>query len=357
MRAPAPCPVSRLRRPRLLVVGCGDVGMRLLGRLGARIADRQISVVAVTRDPARRAAARGLGARTLAIDLDAPLRGPRAGTAGLRPGAAPDARRLGGLARWSIHLAPPPDTGEDDPRLGRLIAARGRSVALARRRFGRNAELLPLRERLRPPLAAGLPGRWTLIGTTGVYGDCGGAEVDEARPVAPTTARAKRRVAAERRLRGAVRTGLVRGSVLRVPGIYAHDRLPVDRLRRGLPAPVPAEDTYTNHVHAEDLAAIAWLALFRGRPGRTVNAVDDSDLRMGDWFDRVADACGLPRPPRLPRAELARQVSPMMLSFMSESRRLSNRRLKRELRVRLRWPTVDAALAEVRRQHPAGKAH
>ncbi|HSQ73193.1 MAG TPA: SDR family NAD(P)-dependent oxidoreductase, partial [Rubrivivax sp.] len=80
-----------------------------------------------------------------------------------------------------------------------------------------------------------------------------------------------------------------------------------------------------------------------------VNAVDDSSLKMGDWFDRVADTFGLPRPPRLPRAELAERVSPVMLSFMSESRRLSNRRLKRELRARLRWPTVDATLAEVKK--------
>lgn len=362
MRAPAPVPVARLRRPRLLVVGCGDVGLRLLRRLAKRIAHGQLSAVAVTRDPTRRAAARGLGARTLGVDLDAPTRKASArGPEGAPASAAatplvPSARRLGGLARWTVYLAPPPDSGEDDPRLGHLITARGRARALARRRLGRDAETLPLAERLRPPLAATAPARWTLIGTTGVYGDCGGALVDESRPPRPVTARAKRRVAAERRARDAVRRGLASVALLRVPGIYAHDRLPDDRLRRGLPAPLPAEDSHTNHIHADDLAAIAWLALLRGRPGRAVNAVDDSDLKMGDWFDRVADACGLPRPPRLPRAELAAQVSPMMLSFMNESRRLANRRLKRELRARLRWPTVDAALAEVRAQRLAGGA-
>ena len=340
MRAPAPVPVARLRRPRLLIVGCGDVGLRLLGRLAKRIAHGQLSAAAVTRDPQRRAAARRLGARTLAVDLDAPL----------------GARRLGGLARWTIYLAPPPDKGDDDPRLGRMIAARARARALARSRLGRDAEALGLVERLRPPMAASAPARWTLIGTTGVYGDCGGAEVDETRPPRPSTVRARRRLAAERRMRGAVRAGLARATILRVPGIYAHDRLPTERLRHGLPAPIPSEDTWTNHIHAEDLAAIAWLALFRGLPGRAVNAVDGSRLKMGDWFDRVADACGLPRPPRLPRAELAEQVSPTMLSFMSESRRLSNRRLERELRARLRWPTVDAALAGVRRERLAGGA-
>jgi nucleoside-diphosphate-sugar epimerase len=183
-----------------------------------------------------------------------------------------------------------------------------------------------------------------LISTTGVYGDRKGAWTDECCPPAPTTARARRRVAAETRFRAANRRGLLRGAILRAPGLYAQDRLPTERLRRGLPALLPSEDGWTNHIHADDLAAIAWLALFRGRPGRAINAVDDSALKMGDWFDRVADACDLPRAPRLPRAELADAVSPMMLSFMSESRRLSNRRLKRELRARLRWPNVDKAL-------------
>ena len=309
MRSPAIQPCSRLRRPRLLIVGCGDVGLRLLRRLAPRVAAGRLAVTAVTRDPQRRAAARALGARTLAIDLD-------------------DRRsvgRLGGLARWTVHLAPPPEHGDDDPRVRRLIAACGPAL--------RQAKTIA---------------RWTLISTTGVYGDCGGAVIDETRPVAPITARARRRVAAETRVRAAVRRGLLRAAILRVPGIYAHDRLPVERLRRGTPAPVADDDCWTNHIHADDLAAIAWLALFRGRPGRTVNAVDDSSLKMGDWFDRVADTFGLPRPPRLPRAELAERVSPVMLSFMSESRRLSNRRLKRELRARLRWPTVDAALAEVK---------
>ena len=133
--------------------------------------------------------------------------------------------------------------------------------------------------------------------------------------------------------------------ILRVPGIYADDRLPVERLQKGLPALLEAEDVYTNHIHAEDLARIIALAIFRAQPGRVYHAVDDTDLRMGDYFDTVADALSLPRPPRLPRAELERQVSPMMLSFMSESRRLSNQRIKGELGFRLRYPRVADALA------------
>jgi len=101
---------------------------------------------------------------------------------------------------------------------------------------------------------------------------------------------------------------------------------------------------YTNHIHADDLAHIIVHALFHARPCRVYHAVDDSDMKMADYFDAVADAFALQRPPRLPRAELSREVSPMLLSFMSESRRLTNARLKEELGVRLRYPSVPLML-------------
>jgi nucleoside-diphosphate-sugar epimerase len=163
--------------------------------------------------------------------------------------------------------------------------------------------------------------------------------IDETAPAQPGNERAVRRVDAEGRC------ARLLAAVLRVPGIYAHDRLPLDRLRQRLPALAPTDDVHTNHIHAEDLARIAVAALHRGAPARVYNAVDDSALMMGEYFDLVADAHGLPRPPRLPRDELKAAVSPMMYSFMNESRRLGNRRLKDELRVRLNYPTVAAALA------------
>jgi nucleoside-diphosphate-sugar epimerase len=134
-------------------------------------------------------------------------------------------------------------------------------------------------------------------------------------------------------------------SVLRVPGIYAADRLPRARLERGDPLLAPEADVYTNHIHADDLAAVVIRALQRGRPGRIYNAVDDSTLKMGEYFDRVADALQLARAPRLPRAEVEKRLTPAMLSFLGESRRLSNARMKRELGVRLRYPDVAAGLA------------
>jgi nucleoside-diphosphate-sugar epimerase len=158
--------------------------------------------------------------------------------------------------------------------------------------------------------------------------------------VNPATPRAARRVDAERAVAewGAA-TG-VAIVILRVPGIYAADRLPVERLKRGTPALRAEEDVYTNHVHADDLAAICVRALEADAPAGIYNASDDSELRMGEWFDLVADRFGLPRPPRVSRAEAARTISPMLLSFMSESRRLVNRRLKDVLGVRLQYPTV-----------------
>lgn len=315
---------SRLRRPRLLIVGCGDVGGRCLALLAARL-----RIFAVTSQPGRRDALRAAGAVPLVADLDRPA----------------SLARLRGLAGRVLHLAPPPPQGEDDPRTRALLG-------VLRRRPWRRARHAGAPRRGKPgilPERAGHrafePGRaarpaLVYASTSGVYGDLGGARVDETRRLSPTTPRARRRVAAERAVR---RFGAVAGwraGIVRIPGIYAAERLPLARLARGTPALVAQEDVYTNHIHADDLARVLVAALFRGRPQRVVHASDDSELRMGDYFDLVADRRGLPRPPRLTRRLLAEQVEPSLLSFMSESRRLDNTRLKRELRVRLRYPTV-----------------
>jgi len=315
MRNPSSRPVlpRRLRRPRLLIVGCGDVGRRLAAELAGRLGERW-KIIGTGRGPESLAAIRARGATPLALDLD-------------EPGAA---SRIAGLASRIVHLAPPAASGHEDRRSRRLAAALGHAAR---------------------------PGSVPMLvycGTTGVYGDAAGERFDETRPIAPRNDRARRRASGERQLRALARRGRARVALLRAPGIYAHDRLPLERLRRGTPAIVAAEDGYSNHIHADDLARLLWLALFRGRNCRVYNAVDSAELRMGDWFDRVADATGLPRPPRASRAEVREQVSPALWSFMAESRRISNRRILRELRARLRHPHPQEVLDAIRAARGVG---
>jgi nucleoside-diphosphate-sugar epimerase len=187
------------------------------------------------------------------------------------------------------------------------------------------------------------------VSTTGVYGDCGGALIDETQPPRPRSPRACRRLDAENCLRRWGRARQVCVLLLRAPGIYCaaqdraggRERLPRARLEAGLPVLLPAEDVYSNHIHADDLARACCRALFWGGAGRSFNVVDASDLRMGDYFDAVADYLRLPRPPRVARAVLQQRLSPAQLSFMQESRRIGNDRLTRELRLRLRYPRIE----------------
>jgi nucleoside-diphosphate-sugar epimerase len=192
-----------------------------------------------------------------------------------------------------------------------------------------------------------LPRRFVYLSTSGVYGDCSGERVDETRAPHPRTERARRRLDAEQVVSDwGAREG-AETVILRVPGIYAADRLPLAQLARSTPVLRREDDVYTNHIHADDLAAIVVTALHAARASGTYNASDDSVIKMGDWLDLVADRSGLARPPRVSRAEAVRVVPADLLSFMSESRRLSNERLKSELGVRLRYPTVADGLASM----------
>jgi len=291
---------ARFRRSRVLIVGCGDIGLRVAGLLA-----HKLTVRALTSQPARVAALRGAGITPLLGNLD----------------HAPTLRRLAGLAPGVLHLAPPAGNGASDRRtLALMRALRLRSAPLA----------------------------LVYASTSGVYGDCDGAYVDEGRPLAPGTARAKRRVDAEASVRFFGRSAGVRASVLRVPGIYAPDReggTPLARLRNGTPVLEVADDVYTNHIHADDLARACVLALWRGKPQRAYNVNDDSDLKMGDYFAAAAALYGLPVPRRISKAQAEVEIAPMQLSFMSESRRMVNTRLKSELGLHLRFPHVLGGLA------------
>jgi nucleoside-diphosphate-sugar epimerase len=189
--------------------------------------------------------------------------------------------------------------------------------------------------------------------TSGVYGDCSSALVPETRPVNPQTPRAQRRVHAEALVRQLGRATTAHIHILRIPGIYAPDReggTPYARLAKGAPALRTQDDVYTNHIHADDLARICWAAVWRGKPQRISHANDDTRWLMGDYLDWAADFYQLPRPPRIARSAAAEKLTPMTLSFMGESRQLDNQRLKKELRVRLHYPTVVQGLAGLKQK-------
>lgn len=366
----------RFRRQRLLIIGCGDIGQRVVQQL-----HHGWQVIGVARSDETLQKIRTAGALAMRAD---------------------DAHRLARWATHILHAAPPASRdGEVTDRLTRgwlqaLARARGQRANKASRpgsphRLGaRSAAALlavpaPAAQTRSQAQAPSAP-RLVYLSTTGVYGDRGGAFTRETDTLQPLTDRARRRVDAERQVRFGIHRpdGSNAGSrraahphadsacpdsahqdsahvsgarhrrlqqpplpalVLRVPGIYAADRLPVERLRQQVPALIPADDVITNHIHADDLARIARTALLRGPRQRVINAVDDSQMTLGDYLDQVADRLGLPHPPRHSRAELARTLSEVRMSFMRESRRLDSRRLKRELRVRLQWPTVAEFLA------------
>ena len=367
---------QRFRRQRLLIIGCGDIGQRVVQQL-----HHGWQVMGVARSDETLQKIRAAGAMAMQAD---------------------DAHRLARWATHILHAAPPASRdGEVTDRLTRgwlqaLARARGQRARMTSRP-GRTHRLgarsmgsllaVPAPATQAPSRSRHTPApRLVYLSTTGVYGDRGGAFTRETDTLQPLTDRARRRVDAERQVRfgihrpdgsnaggrraahphadsacpdSAHRDGAhVSGArhrrlqqpplpalVLRVPGIYAADRLPVERLRQQVPALIPADDVITNHIHADDLARIARTALLRGPRQRVINAVDDSQMTLGDYLDQVADRLALPRPPRHSRAELARTLSEVRMSFMRESRRLDTRRLKRELRVRLQWPTVAAFLA------------
>ncbi|MEJ7137263.1 NAD-dependent epimerase/dehydratase family protein [Amphibiibacter pelophylacis] len=305
----------RFRRRRVLIVGCGDVGQRLLRQIG-----RKAQVLALVRSPAKAQPLRNLGAQVLAGDLD----------------SAASLRRLGPWLAHVIHLAPPPAQGEGDPRSQALLRA------LRHPGWRRKPGQAPRLSRL------------VYASTTGVYGDCGGALVRETRPLSPRTPRARRRVAAEALWRGwgqSVRTRYSRPapriSVLRVPGIYAFDRAsnPLDRLDDPTPLLTPQDDVWVNRIHADDLARALWLAHWRAPAGRVYHLRDQACTRQGDDLDALADATGRPRLPRVPLAELRGLTTPMRLSFLEESRRIDPARIRAELRWRPQWPDLLTAWA------------
>jgi len=282
----------------LLLVGCGDIALRAAPLLRAHY-----RLLGLCRRPENFDRLRLCGITPVFGDLDNPK----------------SLDKLAGIAHAVLHLAPPLNHGKRDIRTTNLL------VALTKRSTMKRIIL---------------PQRFIYISTSGVYGNCNGALIDETYPINPRTKRSLRRADAEIQTRNWGLRNHVRVSILRVPGIYAADRLPLARLREGAPMLLPDEDCYTNCIHADDLVRIIFAALRHAKPGRIYHACDDSRLKMGEYFDLIADRIGIPRPPRVARATANEHISVGMLSYMEESRQLMNMRIKNELHVNLRYPTV-----------------
>ena len=284
----------------MLIVGCGAVGQRLA--LSARRDGTQARCLVRSNDSAERL--RRLGLDAVAADLDQ-----------ASFGLAQDL-----VAARIFYLAPPPPDGRTDPRMRRFLAR----------------------------LPDGPRPRIVYVSTTGVYGDCGGEWVDERRPPEPQVDRAHRRRDAELQLLNWHAAGHGEVIILRVAGIYGPGRLPLARLQRQVPMVGEDEAPWTNRIHIDDLVSVCEAAMQRGRDGECYNVSDGSPGNMRDYFDRVADLYGLPRAPLVSLTEGRDVLSPGLLSYLGESRRLDNRKMIDELGIRLRYPDLASGLRACR---------
>jgi nucleoside-diphosphate-sugar epimerase len=260
-----------------LIAGCGYAGTRLARRLAG-----EGPVLALVRRTAAAEALIRQGIPARAVDFDerppAPLVLPEP---------------LGPL----VYLAPPGGTGPEDARLGGFLAALG-----------------PAR-----------PACFVYLSTTGVYGDTGGAPVDEASPAAPREDRSRQRLDAERRVAAWCGARGVRWVALRVPAIYGPHRLPLDRLQRNEPV-LRAEDSGPgNRIHVDDLVEACLAALARPVTG-VFNLTDGRPDSMAAFTARVAALAGFPPPLRITRAEAERRLPPGLLAFLREARLVTTRR-------------------------------
>jgi nucleoside-diphosphate-sugar epimerase len=288
----------------VVIAGCGYVGLRLARSHLAR--GYQVVGIRRTREAEPTLAAAGL--TPLITDLRAP--------------------DLSGIETIDCvyYLAPPPPEAETDGVIGGLLGA----------------------------LSGRPQGVLVYVGTTGVYGDCAGAWIDEETPLRPDSGRALRRVDAERQVSAFLRRTGWRGSRLRVGGIYGPGRLPLARLRKGEPVLCPEESPYSNRIHVDDLVA-ACLAAGEGEwPDEVFNVVDGHPSTMTDWFYAVADAAGIARPACVSWSEAERRFSPGMMSYLRESRRIDNRRLRERLGVVLRYADLREGLRASLREDGTG---
>jgi nucleoside-diphosphate-sugar epimerase len=275
--------------PAVTVVGCGYTGRRL----AAMCLEAGRDFLGLVRSGESLADLRLAGIPAEHLDLDA-------------PGASLPGTWTGG--RQVIYMAPPPPSGSSDPRIRAFL------------------------DRLASP-----PSVLVYLSTTAVYGDTGGAPVDEDTVPEPASDRGRRRLDAEYAVLDYSRLADVPARILRVPGIYGPGRLPLERLRAGASVPAAADAGPGNRIHVDDLAAVCLAAADYEGPEAVFNVGDGDHASMTEYFRAVAEAAGLPEPAEVPMAKLLPQVSPAMRGFLTESRRVLTRRMADVLGFRPRY--------------------
>jgi len=275
------------------VIGCGDIGRRVAASYGDQI------VRGVVRSKSSVDSCQNTNIIASQIDLD---------TSYTLPHEQFNNANV-------FYFAPPPSTGLNDPRLEVFLNT-----------------------------VSNLPKRIVLISTTGVYGDSKGEWIDENTPINPKAERAHRRVSAEQLLQGWASNHNREFMILRVPGIYAQDRLPLSRLKKGLAVVNENEAGWTNRIHADDLAQACKAAMECERKNQIINVTDGNPSSMTDYFNRVADYAGLARPPQISMKEAEETLSEGMVSYLKESRRIRNEKMLDILDITLKYPSLEKAL-------------
>ncbi len=284
---------------KVWIVGCGDIGRRLAKLYQTAL--KNTALHAIVQSNSSLTDCNKLGLKTSQINLD----------------HIDDEIFSANQFEEALvfYFAPPPSEGRHDSRLENFL---------------KNVE--------------GAPTRIVLISTTGVYGDSQGEWIDEATPTKPQADRAYRRLSAEKLLKTWSITHTKEYMILRVPGIYAQDRLPLARLQKGLPVVNQAEAGFTNRIHADDLAQACLLAMKCSHKNETINITDGNPSTMTDYFNQVADYVGLPRPPQISLQEAQQTLSVGMVSYLKESRRIKNTKMLELLRVKLNYPNLMSTL-------------
>jgi nucleoside-diphosphate-sugar epimerase len=280
----------------VLIIGCGDTGRRLAALYRAE--GRQVT--GLVRSEGSQRALEAASIRAIRTDLDA----------GDLPSLPSGGAKL-------FYFAPPVDVGKDDVRIERLLD---------------HLEL------------TGLPSRFVYMSTTGVYGDCEGRWIDEGEPLKPATYRAQRRISAEQAVQRWCTERGIQWMILRVPAIYGPGRLLTERLKSGMPTVRPEECSFTNRIHIDDLVAACHQVMAHSPGGAIYNVSDGHPSTITDYLFLLADLTHMPKPPLISMSEAERMLSPSIMSFLKESKRIKNEKLLAETGLKLRYPDLQSGL-------------